>query len=222
MGWVYEYRMFKDFLKGVGIMAKKGRETRQREPIFDMDRYDFSESVGIVFLAGVLYLSVCLLSYTTKDQTPFYYDSALLLVHNWGGRFGADFSAYLFHLIGAGSYALIGALSLVAYYFLAMKKIKRLYWASIPFMAVFVICVALLAQLYDLYLVYENAGGIVGYWLHKYLTYYCGFYGTAIIGWSTLWVSLVLGFRISVVKAVLSGAYRIVQSRLAFFFSKPC
>jgi len=182
----------------------------------DLNLY-ISESLGVVITVVMIFFAISLYSHHPHDNTPFYFISDAYYIKNWGGSLGANVSAVLYHFLGFAAYFLVGALGMLAYMFLLGYRRGRS-WASLLMLPVCIASAALIVALYNIDFVHGEPGGMIGFMLNTYLSSKVGFYGTAMIGWALLWVSIVMVLRVSIVRSVVSLIKNAITSRVTFFF----
>jgi hypothetical protein len=176
-----------------------------------------SESFGVGITVVMIFFGIALFTHHPDDSTMLHFQSDLFFVRNWGGTVGAELSVMLYHLLGAAAYFLVGALGVIAYMFLLGYRQGRS-WLSLLLLPVCIAAAAFVVSLYNIDFVHGLPGGMIGYGLNTFLTKLFGFYGATMIGWSTLWISLVLVLRVSIVRGVISLIRNIATSSVAFFF----
>ena len=176
-----------------------------------------SESFGVGITAVMLFFAIALFTHHPHDSTMFHFESDLFFVRNWGGVVGAELSVMLYHLLGAAAYFLVGALGILAYMFLLGYRQGRS-WLSLLLLPVCIAAAALVVSLYSIDFVHGLPGGMIGDTLNTFLTKLFGFYGATMIGWSALWISLVLVLRVSIVRGAISLIRTVATSSVAFFF----
>ena len=197
-------------------MRSQNMRSKRNEKHADIEFY-VSEAVGIGVAAVMIFFAIALISHHPHDTTPFHYESDLYFIRNWGGVVGAYLSVILFHLLGAGAYVFVGALGILSYMLVLGHKHDRSWW-TLLLLPVCVTAASLIASLYGIDFVHGQPGGQIGYVLTTNLCRYLGFYGTALLGWATLWVSSVVIIRRSIVRGIIALVRYVATSRTAFFF----
>ena len=177
----------------------------------------FSEALGVGVTAIMIFFAITLFSHHPHDHSLFYFDSEFCLVRNWGGEVGAYLSAIFFHVMGAGAYMLVGALAVLAYTLLLGYRYPR-WWSGVLLLPVCVMASSVVFALYGIDFVHGLPGGVMGHLLSMHLAKYLGFYGAAVVAWATLWVSLVIVLRVSLVRGIILLTQYVASSRIAFFF----
>lgn len=114
------------------LQMKKGKtQAKAAQPPNELQVKN--EIIGIVLLFIAIFFIFSVVSYTPSDPS-FFNSTPDRSVENFGGRFGAEASAFLFNLFGYSTYVLLLYVLMMTAYFLINKRIKNIVTKSIGYL----------------------------------------------------------------------------------------
>ena len=196
-------------------MARRIEKSVRHGIIVEAESNEFDwyqrEALGVILSAIGLFFTIALISYNPRDTGLFYYDSDLYFVANWAGSVGAVTADFLNHLFGLAAYLVVASLLYPAY-LLLFKRSQRFVARRLAALPVLVVAAAAACSLYQLDITHSTAGGQVGFWVEYWLAQWAGVYGSALIVWAALWVSVVTVLRVSVMQLLGRGVIRFSRA----------
>jgi DNA segregation ATPase FtsK/SpoIIIE-like protein len=181
-----------------------------------------NEIFGILALFSSFFLIFSLVSFTPLDPS-FFNSSHGRLVHNFGGRVGAELAALLFNLFGFASLLFIMIFLFLTAFFLFNRRIGRAVTKGIGFFILLLSLAGLLANIQPMIAVAGqpvHSGGMVGLLLNNFVSAQIKNVFAAALFLSLLGISLVLIAKISI-KNIFIFLARVLQKAavmLGFFF----
>ncbi|HSQ35437.1 MAG TPA: DNA translocase FtsK 4TM domain-containing protein, partial [Candidatus Binatia bacterium] len=147
------------------------------------------------------------------------------VVHNFGGRMGAELAAFLFNLFGMASVLFILIAFFLTAYFLFNRRISNAVSKGIGFFLLLVSSAALLTNLWPWFFIAGQpvrSGGMVGLLLNDLFSAQLKSFFAALLFLSLLAVSLVLIAKISIknILLLLAAAMKKTADLLAAFMKK--
>ena len=156
-------------------------------------------TVATALLFGIFCLS--LISYHPYDRTLLSYTSDEAIIANWCGAIGANLAALTFYFLGSAAYLLIVAIAVglvgrwrrsrlaaddVEEVSRLSRVLRGLMWSGL------VVGVAALAACYQLDLVSEVAGGLIGTTVYRFVAVLVGPVGGQLLLWAMPWLMISL------------------------------
>ncbi|MBN2399203.1 MAG: DNA translocase FtsK 4TM domain-containing protein [Candidatus Aminicenantes bacterium] len=183
-----------------------------------------NEVFAIFSLFGSFFLIFSLISFTPLDPS-FFHSTHGRVVHNFGGRVGAELAAFLFNLFGMASVFFILIAFFLTAYFLFNRRIANAVSKGIGFFLLLVSASALLANFWPWFFVANQpvrSGGMVGLLLNNLLSAQIKSFFAALLFLCLLAVSLVLIAKISIknIFIVLWDVSKKVAALLVAFVKK--
>ncbi len=166
------------------------------------------EIYGVLFLALAVFLTLCLFSYDSLD--PSFTTLAVgKKVHNLGGVVGAFLSDLLVNLLGVVSYLVPLAFLAISFTHFSQRGSKDLKFGPVRIAAylVLVLMVSVFSHLkfgrVEIGGRAFDAGGVVGWWIGRYLTRFFGRIGTYLFVVSGILLTLLVITKVSLLKLTM-------------------
>lgn len=157
------------------------------------------DEVLIIFLLGItLFLGFSLFSYDNTDNSFLHFSNEKNVVFNFCGRLGANVSAFLFYYLGVSSFLIL----LFPLLFIILKfnhiEAKREY---LRFLGLFILTLAAAGTLEYLNLKFFelHKGGLIGFRLYKFISFYFNPSGSILIFSLLFILSVILVCRVSII-----------------------
>ncbi|HUU04765.1 MAG TPA: DNA translocase FtsK 4TM domain-containing protein [Patescibacteria group bacterium] len=183
-----------------------------------------NEIIGILALFSSFFLIFSLFSFTPLDPS-FFHSAQGRVVHNFGGRVGAELATLLFNLFGFASLLFILIFLFLTAFFLFNRRIGRAISKGIGFFILLVALAAFLANVKPMIAVAGqpvHSGGMVGLLLNNFFSAQIKSGFAAAFFLSLLGISLVLIAKISIrnIFVFLARLLKKVAVILAVFFQR--
>jgi S-DNA-T family DNA segregation ATPase FtsK/SpoIIIE len=183
-----------------------------------------NEIFGILALFSSFFLIFSLISFTPLDPS-FFNSSQGRVVHNFGGRVGAELATLLFNLFGFASLLFILIFLFLTAFFLFNRRIGRAVSKGIGFFILLIALAAFLANIKPIIAVAGqpvHSGGMVGLLLNNFFSAQIKSVFAAALFLALLGISLVLIAKISIknIFIFLARILKKVAVLLAVFFQK--
>ena len=183
-----------------------------------------NEIFAILSLFLSFFLIFSLVSFTPLDPS-FFHSTFGRVVHNFGGRVGAELAAFLFNLFGMASVLFILIAFFLTAFFLFNRRISNAVSKGIGFFFLLISAAAFLANVHPWFLIAGQAvrsGGIIGLLLNDFVSAQIKGFFSALLFLSLLAVSLVLVAKISIknIFIFLGGVLKRSSILLAAFVKK--
>ena len=159
-----------------------------------------NEIFAVFSLFLLFFLIFSLVSFTPLDPS-FFRSAHGRVVHNFGGRVGAELAAILFNLFGAASVLFIIIAFFLTAYFLFNRRISNAVSKGIGFFLLLISAAALLTNLWPWFFIAGQpvrSGGMIGLLLNDLVSAQIKSFFAALLFLSLLAVSLVLIAKISI------------------------
>lgn len=148
-----------------------------------------------LYMSGILFLVISLVSYNAVDSSWMYITSEPKAISNQGGFIGAQLSALLYYFFGGASFLLLVPLLCIALIFLTGQSIQ-LHWERLCASVYLVVVSAIFLAVYSIDFVWSPyPGGIIGLLGSQKLLYYFDPLGRLLFLCMSVCASLVLLFR---------------------------
>lgn len=157
------------------------------------------EILGVISLAGYLFLLLSCLSFSPTDKSFFYITSAGTSVTNWCGVVGAEFAAFLFYIWGSVTYVLLMLLLLPLAMTLGLVSMRD----SLARLSSLLVGMIISVPFFKEYGITHGAilpGGLLGFYAQRSLYTLCGQAGAKIIITMGMVTAILLITRISLVR----------------------
>ncbi len=183
-----------------------------------------NEILAIFSLFLSFFLIFSLMSFNPLDPS-FFRSAHGRVIHNFGGRAGAELAAFLFNLFGMASVLFILIAFFLTAYFLFNRRISNAVSKGIGFFLLLVSAAALLTNLWPWFFLAGQpvrSGGMVGLLLNDLFSAQLKSFFAALLFLSLLAVSLVLIAKISIknILVFLWGVLKESSALLAAFIKK--
>ena len=183
-----------------------------------------NEIIGILALFSSFFLIFSLFSFTPLDPS-FFHSAQGRVVHNFGGRVGAELATLLFNLFGFASLLFILIFLFLTAFFLFNRRIGRVVSKGIGFFILLVSLASFLANVKPMIAVAGqpvHSGGMVGLLLNNFFSAQIRSGFAAAFFLSLLGISLVLIAKVSIrnIFVFLARVLKKVAVLLAVFFQR--
>jgi S-DNA-T family DNA segregation ATPase FtsK/SpoIIIE len=183
-----------------------------------------NEILAILSLFLSFFLIFSLISFTPLDPS-FFRLARSRVVYNFGGRVGAELSAFLFNLFGMASLLFIFAALFLTAYFIFNRSIRNAASKGIGYALLLLSAAALLANVHPWIFIAGQpvlAGGMVGKLINDFFCAQIKGFFSALLFISLLSISLVLIAKISIknVLIFLCGVSKKAALQVAAFVGK--
>jgi S-DNA-T family DNA segregation ATPase FtsK/SpoIIIE len=183
-----------------------------------------NEIFAIFSLFSSFFLIFSLVSFTPLDPS-FFRSAHGRVVHNYGGRVGAELAAFLFNLFGVASVLFIVIAFFLTAYFLFNRRVSNAVSKGIGFFLLLLSSAALLTNLWPWIFMGGQpvrSGGLAGLLLNNLFSAQIKAFFAALLFLSLMAVSLVLIAKISIKNSIVFiwGLIAKLVARLAAFAGK--
>jgi len=162
----------------------------------DTKNYKRSKEIaGVLFLAGAIYIIVCLISYSPSDPSFTHYTNRTAGIENCGGFIGSYLSDTLLRLFGLSSYLFPLLLIVLAVNFFRNRILQVSLAVSLGFAGLILSTASLLSEKYEMihFFYFDlNPGGMLGIYSSKILNTYLNEVGAYIVMVVILLISLMV------------------------------
>lgn len=210
--------IFNDKLWGINMFVffKRHDFRRVLNRFFSLKLSD--EIFIILFFALATFLGISFFSYNNLDSSFLYFSSDKINILNFCGRVGANLSAFFFYYFGLGGYLLIFLPLLLGFIKLYDLKIRAEYLRLVGF-AGFIFALSSIAAIADLSFLNIQGGGLFGFIIAKFLSFYFNIIGSYLLLFLFVFISAVVIFKISLV-SFLSSFINAISYFVSKLFSK--
>ncbi len=129
-----------------------------------------NEILGILFLFIAIFFIFSVISYNPADAS-FFSSTPAKSVSNFGGRIGAEISAFLFNLFGYAAYVILIYLLFITSFFLLNKNIKNMITKSCGYFLLLISSSAFISNIGPYAQINSHnikTGGITGYFINGF------------------------------------------------------
>lgn len=182
-----------------------------------------NEIIGIVLLFISVFFIFSVVSYTPSDPS-FFNSTPDRGVENFGGRIGAEISAFLFNLFGYSTYVILLYALMMTAYFLINKRIKNIITKSIGYLLLLFAFSSFISSVKPYIEVGGNkvkSGGIIGFFIDEFFRAQIKGFFTIVLFILLVVIAMILIAKLSLRKIVVFlGAVSVKLWHIAEKFAK--